>query len=77
MCASTWSHCQLPGGAECLGEGRGVAVSLTRILSSDLPLLVSCLMARTNLMACLSSTFLMLSGDKRTEGVGAREKERE
>lgn len=43
-------------------------VSLTRILSSDLPLLVSCLMARTNLMACLSSTFLMLSGEKMEEG---------
>lgn len=57
----------------------GVAASLTRILSSVLPLLVSCLMARTNLMACLSSTFLMLSletgGEGRREGGQDRERE--
>lgn len=44
-------------------QGVSVLVLLTRILSSVLPLLVSCLMARTNLTACLSSTFLMLSKD--------------
>ena len=34
---------------------------LTRMRSSDRLLLVSCLMARTNLMGCLSRTFRMLS----------------
>lgn len=42
----------------------GGARRLTRILSSVLPLRRSCLTARTNLMGCLSRTFLMLSEKK-------------